>query len=116
MKIGIIGFNTHNKEVFDYVKLIISELDQNDEIVVSGGRGVESNALRFAKDRKIKTHVVTTDYHARNTPHALLAQKRDHDIIDQSDRVYVFDNDSERTNEARKYAIRVGKLSRVFGF
>ena len=101
MKIAIIG----SRNV--YISNLGEYLNENDEIVTGGAKGVDSCAMEYAKAHGIKLTVFMPQYERYGKAAPIL---RNRQIVDYADKVIAFwDGKSKGTLSTIQYAKSVGK-------
>ena len=105
MRIAVIGSRTIN--VSDIGKYI----ENCDEIVSGGAKGVDSSAAEYAKKAGLKLTVFLPDYskYGRGAPIV-----RNKEIVDYADFILAFwDGESKGTHSVIRYAEKTGKPYKI---
>ena len=105
MKIAIIGSRSLSPDnIGNYIQ-------ENDEIVSGGAKGVDACAAEYAKSKGLKLTLFLPQYKLYGKAAPLIRNKQ---IVDYADKVIAFwDGHSKGTLSVIKYAEKVGKPCEV---
>lgn len=111
MKVAIVGSrNIQFNTISDFIPINLSE--KITEIITGGAAGIDSLAIKYAKENNIKITIIEPEYKRYKKAAPLM---RNQTIVDLSDYVLaIWDGKSKGTKYTIDYANKINKKIKVY--